>query len=405
MEKEFDQRRREVIVGSASTMAAASIVGVGTLTAAHAASPAGEVGINYRQLVPARGYAFFDYSGVLKPFSFKRRAVGPDDVAIEIQYSGICHSDIHTGLGHWGEQQLVPQVTGHEIAGIVTAVGKNVTKHKVGDRVGVGCMVDSCGQCVECNGGNEQYCEGPNGTVFTYGVPTSEARNPSGYTQGGYSNRIVVKEHFVVKVPAAMPLEAAGPVMCSAVTVYSPLVHWKVGKGSKVGVVGLGGLGHIAVQIAKAMGAEVTVFTTSVDKVEDARRFGATEVVVNYDEEKMRHLRKHFDFILATAPYQFDMNPLAATLKRDATLCLVGVGKGTEPNQLAPIATILGRNSFAGSLIGSIKETQDVIDFCALHEIKPQISLVKPEEISARWQDVINKKSRYRYVIDMRSVV
>lgn len=405
MDNEFDQRRRDVIIGSAGTVAAASIVGMGAFGGANAATPGEEVAINYRQLVPARGYAFSDYSGVLKPLAFKHRAVGADDVAVEIKFSGICHSDIHTGLGHWGEQQLMPQVTGHEMAGIVTAVGKNVTKYKVGDRVGVGCMVDSCGHCSECTDGNEQFCDGPGGTIYTYGVPTPEARNPGGFTQGGYSNRIVVKEHFVIKIPDAIPLEVAGPVMCSAVTVYSPLLHWKVGKGSKVGIVGLGGLGHIGVQIAKAMGAEVTVFTTSADKVEDAKRFGASDVVLNYDEAKLSQLHKHFDFILATVPYQFDMNPLVPLLKRDATLCLVGVGKATQPNQLAPIATILGRNSFAGSLIGSIKETQDVIDFCAQHGIKPQVTLVRADEISARWKDVIAKKVRYRYVIDMASMV
>lgn len=358
---------------------------------------------HYRQLLPADGYAFTDYSGKLSPLAFHRRALGADDVAIRIEYCGVCHSDIHTGMGHWGKQQRMPQVTGHEIAGIVTAVGDNVTKHRVGDRVGVGCMVDSCGHCAECNEGNEQFCEAPGGTAFTYGTPTSEARDPGGFTQGGYANRIVVKEHFVVKIPDAMPLDIAGPIMCSAVTVYSPLLHWKIGPRSKIGVVGMGGLGHIAVQIATAMGADVTVFTTSPDKVSDAKRFGATQVVVNYDPVQMKELQKHFDFILATVPYRFDLNPLVGTLKRDATLCLVGVGKSDEPNQLAPITTILGRNAFAGSLIGSIKETQEIIDFCARHGIRPQVTLIRPDEISERWHDVIDKKARYRYVIDMKT--
>lgn len=238
--------------------------------------------------------------------------------------------------------------------------------------------------------------------TFTYGTPTDEAQNPGGFTQGGYSNCIVVQENFVLHIPDNMELSAAGPLMCAAVTVYSPFLHWNVGKGSKIAVVGLGGLGHMAVQIAKAMGAEVTVFTTSADKEADARRFGASDVVVNYDESKMAGLRRKFDFILATVPYQFDMNPLIHTLKRDATLCLVGIGRSDQPNQLAPFTTIVGRNRFAGSLIGSIKETQQVIDFCAEHRIAPQITLIKPSEISRSWQEVVDKKARYRYVIDMK---
>lgn len=403
MNDKIDESRRHLVVGGAS-LTVGSILSTSLAQAANTQRPAASSGINYRQPIPAQGYAFYDYSGKLSPLDFKRRAVGDFDVAIEIRYCGICHSDIHTGLGHWGRQQLMPQVTGHEIAGVVTAVGHKVTRYKVGDRVGVGCMVNSCSHCAECKDGNEQYCETPGGTVFTYGNPTSETQNPGGFTQGGYSNRIIVEENFVVKIPDAMPLEAAGPIMCSAVTVYSPLRHWKVGQGSRIAVVGMGGLGHIAVQIAKAMRADVTVFTTSPDKVEDAKRFGASEVVVNYAPEQMKKLGKKFDFILATVPYQFDMNPLISTLKRDATLCLVGVGKHEEPNQLAPLTTILGRNSFAGSLIGSIKETQDIIDFCAAKCIQPQITLVLPNEISDRWQDVIAKKARYRYVIDMQGV-
>ena len=393
----INRQRRQLLAGAVGTALVAATAGLGVLRPAQAQNATAP--LNVRRMIPANGYAFYDFSGKLRPLNFHRRPVGDHDVAIEIHYCGVCHSDIHTGLGHWGQQRM-PQIPGHEIAGVVTAVGSKVSKFKVGDRVGVGCMVDSCGHCAECEGGNEQYCE--NMATFTYGTPTDEALNPGGFTQGGYSNCIVVQENFVLHIPDNMELSAAGPLMCAAVTVYSPFLHWNVGKGSKIAVVGLGGLGHMAVQIAKAMGAEVTVFTTSADKEADARRFGASDVVVNYDESKMAGLRRKFDFILATVPYQFDMNPLIHTLKRDATLCLVGIGRSDQPNQLAPFTTIVGRNRFAGSLIGSIKETQQVIDFCAEHRIAPQVTLIKPSEISRSWQEVVDKKARYRYVIDMK---
>lgn len=368
------------------------------------ASASGNSSLNYKTLIPAEGYAFSDYSGKLHKINFQRRPVGDDDVAIEIRYCGVCHSDVHTAHGVWGKQQAMPQVTGHEIAGVVAAVGKNVSRFKVGDRVGVGCFVDSCGHCAECRSEQEQYCITDGGAVFTYGYPTSEARDPGGFTQGGYSNRIVVKERFVAPIPEALPLEVAAPMLCSAVTAYSPLKHWHIGKGSKIGVQGLGGVGHMAVQIATALGAEVVVFTTSADKAEDAKRFGAVDVVVNYDEEKMAQYRRQLDFVFSTVPYQFEIDPILLTLKVGGTMCLIGVGDVSKVNGINPMTTALNRVNFAGSLTGSMKEINEVLNFCAEHNIAAQIQTIKPDQIEQYWNDVIEKKARYRYVIDMAAL-
>ncbi|WP_298081537.1 NAD(P)-dependent alcohol dehydrogenase [uncultured Cardiobacterium sp.] len=369
-----------------------------------AASASGNSSLNYKTLIPAEGYAFSDYSGKLHKITFQRRPVGDDDVAIEIRYCGVCHSDVHTAHGVWGKQQAMPQVTGHEIAGVVATVGKNVSRFKVGDRVGVGCFVDSCGHCAECRSEQEQYCITDGGALFTYGYPTSEARDPGGFTQGGYSNRIVVKERFVASIPEALPLEVAAPMLCSAVTAYSPLKHWHIGKGSKIGVQGLGGVGHMAVQIATALGAEVVVFTTSADKAEDAKRFGAVDVVVNYDEEKMAQYRRQLDFVFSTVPYQFEIDPILLTLKVGGTMCLIGVGDVSKVNGINPMTTALNRVNFAGSLTGSMKEINEVLNFCAEHKIAAQIQTIKPNQIGQYWNDVIEKKARYRYVIDMAAL-
>ena len=369
-----------------------------------AASASGNSSLNYKTLIPAEGYAFSDYSGKLHKITFQRRPVGDDDVAIEIRYCGVCHSDVHTAHGVWGKQQAMPQVTGHEIAGVVATVGKNVSRFKVGDRVGVGCFVDSCGHCAECRSEQEQYCITDGGAVFTYGYPTSEARDPGGFTQGGYSNRIVVKERFVASIPEALPLEVAAPMLCSAVTAYSPLKHWHIGKGSKIGVQGLGGVGHMAVQIATALGAEVVVFTTFADKAEDAKRFGAVDVVVNYDEEKMAQYRRQLDFVFSTVPYQFEIDPILLTLKVGGTMCLIGVGDVSKVNGINPMTTALNRVNFAGSLTGSMKEINEVLNFCAEHKIAAQIQTIKPNQIEQYWNDVIEKKARYRYVIDMAAL-
>ena len=402
---EADRGRRNFLRFSAGSAAAGATAALfGTPTAAQdTAGPSGAAiaadGGVFTRRTPASGYAFFAENADLKPFNFERRPVGADDVAIDIHYCGVCHSDIHQGRGEWGPQ-TVPQVTGHEIAGIVVAVGSGVSTFKVGDRVGVGCMVNSCRVCPECTAGFEQYCEA--GPTMTYGSKVDESVEPTGLTQGGYSNSVVVDKNYVIRIPDGVDLAVAGPIMCSAVTVYSPFRHWSVRKGSRVGIVGLGGLGHIGVKIAKALGAEVVVFSTSPEKVEDARRFGASDVVVNYDEAKMKQYARYFDFILDTAPYHHDMDPLIPTLKRDATLCLVGIGDiRKEPNQLHPFSTISKRNSFAGSMIGGIRETQEVIDFCDLHGIAPDVTKVPIASINETWRNVVAKKARYRYVIDM----
>lgn len=399
MEQRNNGRRNFLKLSMGTATAGATAALFSGAAAAKETNEAGLAGDLYRQRSPAKGYAFFAENADLKPFSFERRAVGPNDVAIDIKYCGVCHSDIHTARGDWGPQR-VPQVVGHEIAGIVAAVGSAVSNFKVGDRVGVGCMVNSCRTCSECDAGFEQFCE--NGPTMTYGSKVDESVEPSGTTQGGYSNSVVVDRNYVIRIPDGVDLAAAGPIMCSAVTVYSPLRHWNIRKGSKIAIVGLGGLGHIGVMIAKAIGAQVVVFTTSPEKVEDAKRFGAVDVVVNNEPEKIKAYRRHFDFILDTASYHHDLDPLMSTLKRDATLCLVGIGDiRKEPNELGPFTTIATRNSFAGSMIGSIRETQDVIDFCDQHGIAPEFEKVALSKINETFRDVVAKKARYRYVVDM----
>lgn len=388
--------------GSSAFGVLAGAVGVSSLTSATA--NAAEIPIapaRFNNPFPVRGYAARSATSKLTPFNFNRRAVGTNDVAIDIQFCGVCHSDIHTSRGDWGTMSY-PLVTGHELAGVVVAVGSGVSEFAIGDHVGVGCMVDSCGVCHECSAGFEQYCEV--GPTMTYGSKVPETFEPTGLTQGGYSTATVVNKGFVIKIPKEYDLAAAGPVMCAAVTVYSPLRHWQVRKGSTVGIVGLGGLGHLGVQLAKALGAEVVVFTTSADKVNDAKRFGASDVVVNNDPEKIKKYARYFDFILDTAPAVHDMDPLFTTLKRDATLCFVGIGNVKQPNNIGQFATIPKRNSFAGSMIGSIRETQEVIDFCHLHGIKPTYQLIKPAGINEAWEGVVDKKVRYRYVMDLKAI-
>jgi alcohol dehydrogenase (NADP+) len=343
---------------------------------------------------PAEGMALYSSEGPHRLLKFQRRALGPKDVAIKLQYCGVCHSDIHHGHEHW-RKETFPLITGHELAGVVVAVGSSVSKFKVGSRVGVGCMVNSCRRCGPCEAGMEQYCE--NGNVLTYG---SKDRDGS-MTQGGYSTFNVVDEDFVIAVPDAIDLAHAGPMMCAGITVYSPLRRWSVGPGKRVGVVGLGGLGHMATQIASAMGAEVTVLTTSSAKVEDAKRFGAKTVIVNGEGTDLSKYRRSLDFIVDTVPYQHDLERLIPLLKMDATLCMVGVGKITEPHQIGPFSLLHARNSFASSQIGGIRETQELVDFCALHDIRPEITRIPMARIDDAWTKVIQKEARYRFVIDM----
>jgi uncharacterized zinc-type alcohol dehydrogenase-like protein len=343
---------------------------------------------------PTEGMAGYSEVGPLQLLKFQRRALGPKDIAIKIHYCGVCHSDIHTIHGDWGKIHY-PQVVGHELAGEVVAIGPSVSKFDVGSRVGVGTMVDSCMHCAECLRGSENYCE--NGNTQTYG---SKDRDGS-ITQGGYSKSIVVDEDFVLSVPNSIDLAEASPLLCAGITTYSPLRHWSIAPGKKVAIVGLGGLGHLAVQFATKMGADVTVVTTSPDKEKDARRFGAKNVLINKDGVDFSMYKRIFDFVLDTIPYQHDLDRFIPLLKRDATLCRVGVGKLTTPNEYGQMTTVLSRTALAGSNTGGIRETQEMLDFCAIQNIKPQITKIPMDGINNAWSKVIAKQARYRFVVDM----
>lgn len=347
----------------------------------------------------AIGYAAKSAKAKLAPFHFERRKPGAHDVVIHIEYCGVCHSDVHQVRNDW-KNSLYPCVPGHEIVGRVTAVGTHVTKHKVGDLVGVGCMVDSCQHCASCAEGEEQYCE--NGMLGTYNGPFK----PDGSnTYGGYSDHLVVTENFVLRVPASLgnKLKGVAPLLCAGVTTYSPLKHWKVGPGQKVAVVGLGGLGHVAVKLAVAMGAEVTVITSSLDKKDRAREIGAHDVIYSKNPADMLKYAEKFDFILSTIPVKHDVNPYVELLKRDGHLVLVGaleqLASGTNNMLVAS-----KRRSVAGSLIGSIAETQEVLDFCGKHGITSDVELIDIQNINQAFDDVEKGKVPYRFVIDMTTL-
>jgi alcohol dehydrogenase (NADP+)/uncharacterized zinc-type alcohol dehydrogenase-like protein len=345
--------------------------------------------------IKSRGYAAKDASGKLVPWEFERRAVGDNDILIEIKFASICHSDIHQMKGDWGAQPY-PQVPGHEIAGIVTAVGRKVTKFKVGDRAGVGCMVDSCMKCESCKHGEEQFCD--NGaTVFTYGYP--DKTSPSGISQGGYSNNIVVRDHFAVHIPEHISLEQAAPLLCAGITTYSPLMNAGFRRGDKIGVAGIGGLGHLAVKLAVAKGADVYAFTTSPDKVKDILRFGAKEAIVVDDVAKLKQYKGKLDYMISTIPAQFDVAAYASALKRGGFFTQVGMPSGFNLT-LSNIGLANTHVNFNASLIGGMPETQEVVDYCADNKVFPQIQIIKAEQINDAWTKVLNKEARYRYVID-----
>src|SRR5947207_1901566 len=397
-------RDRRQFLAAGATMLAAPLLSAVTVRAQsrEAGAPDAAAGSSPTPLgsgngpYPTEGMAGYSETSPLKLLKFERRALGPKDVAIKIHYCGVCHSDIHTIHGDWGKIRY-PQIVGHELAGEVVAVGSSVSKFNVGSRVGVGTMVDSCRHCPECLRGSENYCE--NGNTQTYG---SKDRDGS-ITQGGYSKFVVVDEDFVLSIPDSIDLAEAGPLLCAGITVYSPLRHWNVAPGKRVAVLGLGGLGHLAVQLATALGAEVTVITTSPDKAEDARRFGAKDVLISKDGADFSKYKRAFDFILGTIPYQHDLDRFIPILKRDATLCRVGVGKLTTPNEYGQMTTVLSRTSLAGSNTGGIRETQEMLSFCALNKIKPQITKISMNEIDEAWLKVVAKKARYRFVIHMKA--
>ena len=349
--------------------------------------------------IKSKGYAGKDEEGKLTLWNFERRAVGDNDILIDIKFSGICHSDIHTIKGHWGKQQY-PQVPGHEIAGIVTAVGKNVTKFKLGDKAGVGCMVNSCMQCDSCKNGEEHHCE-TTGMTGTYGSP--EKSSPTGITQGGYSNNIVVTEHFAIKIPKNMDLKFAAPLLCAGITTYSPLMKVKMKKADKIGVVGIGGLGHMAVKLAVSKGAEVYAFTTSPSKVNDIKGFGAKEVIVVRSGEDLKPWKGKLDFMISTVPYAYEMSAYIDCIKPYGFFTQVGQPINGELT-INNFNMIFNRVNFNASLIGGIPETQEVMDYCAEHKIYPQIEIIKAEEINDAWKKVVNKDARYRYVIDAATI-
>jgi uncharacterized zinc-type alcohol dehydrogenase-like protein len=349
------------------------------------------------RMIDAKGYAAHDASTPLAPFSFQRRAPGERDVQIEILYCGVCHSDLHTARNEW-QNTLYPSVPGHEIIGRVTAVGASVGKFKVGDLAGVGCMVDSCQNCPSCGEGLEQYCE--NGFTGTYNGPVFGGEN----TFGGYSDSIVVDEKFVLRISHAEDdLAAVAPLLCAGITTYSPLRQWKVGPGQKVGVVGLGGLGHMAVKIANAMGAHVVLFTTSPDKKEDALRLGASEVVVSKNADEMAAHANSFDFILNTVAAPHNLDAFLALLKRDATMTLVGAPASPHPSPDV-FGLIFKRRRIAGSLIGGIAETQEMLDFCAEHSIVSEIEMIDIQQINEAYERMLKSDVKYRFVIDMASL-
>lgn len=349
-------------------------------------------------MIQAKGMAAMKAKEPLKPYSFERRDAKPNDVVIDIKYCGICHSDIHMVRDEWGVSSAFPMVPGHEIAGVVSSVGSSVTKYKVGDLVGVGCMVDSCRECAHCKEHEEQYCIP--GNTSTYGA---KDRNGSGYTQGGYSNVIVVNEDFVLRIPKSISLDKAAPLLCAGITLYSPLAHWKAGPGKKVGIMGLGGLGHMGVKIAAAMGAEVTVLSHSESKREDAKKLGAKNFLLTKSKEVFQQNALSFDLIINTvSSADLDMGSYFNLLKKDGAM--VSVGAPEKPLSIHPFSLIMMRRSYAGSLIGSIKETQEMLDFCAKHNIAPEIEVINPDQVNVAYERVLKSDVRYRFVIDMGKI-
>ncbi|WP_100658619.1 NAD(P)-dependent alcohol dehydrogenase [Alteromonas flava] len=342
------------------------------------------------------GYAAHSSDAHMVPYHFERRALRDNDVAIEILYSGICHSDLHTVNGDWGDQHY-PLVPGHEIVGRVIDVGPAVKSYKVGDSVAVGCMVDSCQECDQCHNHEEQYCR--NGMTPTYGAPD---RISGETTQGGYSKHIVVREEFVLRVPDALDMSRAAPILCAGITTYSPLRTWGVKAGSRVGVIGLGGLGHMAVKLAAAMGAEVTVISRSDAKSAEAKQSGAKGVLVSTDKAAMKAAMASFDLILDTVPVKHNVDDYTPLLDVDGTLVIVGQVGPMEESMTIPL--IMGRRRVAGSLIGGIKETQEVLDFCAEHDIHPECKTIRAEEINDAFAHLSKGDVAHRFVIDMASL-
>lgn len=347
----------------------------------------------------AFGFAAHSAESQLGPFSFERRAPRPEDVSIDILFCGICHSDIHSARNEWGRTRY-PYVPGHEIVGRVTAVGEKVTKYKAGDLVGVGCMVDSCRHCASCYDGLEQYCE--NGFTGTYKSEDKIGGTSHKFTFGGYADRIVVDERFVLRVPDNLDPAAAAPLLCAGVTTYSPLKHWKVGPGQRVGIIGLGGLGHMGVKFAHALGAHVVMITTSPGKGQDAKKLGAHEVLISKDADAMAEAAGSFDFLLNTIPVGHDTDPYMSLLKRDGTMVIVGAVETLTHTSGVPF--IFKRRSMAGSLIGGLPETQEMLDFCGEHNIVCDIEKIAMKDVNQAYDRTVAGDVKYRFVIDMATL-
>lgn len=344
----------------------------------------------------AKAYAAQAATTPLAPWTFTRRSPKPHDVQIEIIYCGVCHSDLHTVRNEWGGT-IYPAVPGHEIVGKVTAVGDSVTKYKVGDLAGIGCLVDSCRECDNCKEGLEQYCS--NGMVGTY---NGQEKDGSGVTYGGYSSQILAHEDFVLKIPENLPLEGVAPLLCAGITTYSPLRHWKVGKGDKVGVLGLGGLGHMGVKLAVSMGAEVTMLSHSPSKAADAKRLGAHRFALTNDEDQLKDLNNYFDFILDTVSAEHDYNKYLVMLKTSGVM--VCVGAPPTPAQIPAFNLIFNRRSIAGSLIGGLPETQEMLDYCAEHNITSDVEVINIKDINEAYERMLKGDVKYRFVIDMKTL-
>ena len=347
--------------------------------------------------IHVRGYAAQSAKSALAPHRFERRNPRPNDVLIEVLYCGVCHSDLHQARNDWGGS-IYPMVPGHEVIGRVVSVGSEVSRFRTGDPVGVGCMVDSCQHCEACEKGLEQYCEEI--PTYTYNALDRHDRMP---TYGGYSEKIVVSEKFVVKIPSSLDLKAAAPLLCAGITTWSPLRHWNAGKGKNVAVIGLGGLGHMALKLAKALKAEVTLFTRSPGKEKDARRLGADRVILSTDPGQMNSVKGRFDLIIDTVPYDHDLNPYMPALSLNGTLVLVGF-LGNLKDMLNTVPLIMGRKSVAGSVIGGIAETQEMLNFCGEHGITADVEMIKIQEINNAYERMLKSDVKYRFVIDLASL-
>jgi len=343
-------------------------------------------------MIPTKAYAAYDQHSTLKSFEFSRRDPRDNDILIEILYCGVCHSDIHQARDEWGGS-VFPMVPGHEIVGRVARIGSRVSRHKVGDLVGVGCFVDSCRTCPSCKNGDEHFCSGH--LSLTYNSIEQDKVTP---TQGGYSSQIVVDENYALKIAPGLDLKAVAPLLCAGITTYSPLRHWKVGKGHRLGVLGLGGLGHMAVKFGVAFGAEVTVISTSAKKEADAKRLGAHDFLLSTDPQAVQNAAERFDFILDTVAADHDLNQTLSLVRRDGTLILVGVPP--KAPEVHPFSLITRRRAVAGSMIGSIKETQEMLDFCAAHGIVSDIELINIASINEAYDRMARGDVRYRFVID-----